>query len=379
MNQTTTHAAGQFDPAAGFQIPEIDTLAAVLPADAPPHLTEDFNSLKQRLNANPRVEYIEIDRRDLNTGLSAFLTQFRDQLAQNPALREQLAQTGVGRDLLETLENAAKGRLSTDDVIKLQTFLVAGGADISHKHSPSGIDGDYGPRTHAGLQRVFAQLLQSPATVTERVSDPQSESVQRATAGARERREALAESEDDYRPSSSRSYDTPTASGVPGFQPPASSGPLGDQIADAARRVVPGLRNPKTGRVPSIGYCMYGVRRTMDSIENSTGIRLRQPNGANIVSAKDADAAITRQFSDRFERVEINPNDYNQLRNLPAGAIVVWGANPDRSTWERGGGWKHGHISIALGNGMEASDHIQAQITNRNGKYGSCVVFLPRN
>lgn len=56
----------------------------------------------------------------------------------------------------------------------------------------------------------------------------------------------------------------------------------------------------------------------------------------------------------------------DQLRNLPAGATVVWAPT---------GKNKYGHVSIALGNGREASDILRNQITN----YGSSFrVFLPR-
>ena len=58
----------------------------------------------------------------------------------------------------------------------------------------------------------------------------------------------------------------------------------------------------------------------------------------------------------------------SQLPQLPAGAIVVWGKtgpSPD------------GHISIALGNGQEASDHITSQLTSLRG-YSNFRVFMPK-
>ena len=56
------------------------------------------------------------------------------------------------------------------------------------------------------------------------------------------------------------------------------------------------------------------------------------------------------------------------LRKLPAGAIVVWGKTA-RSP--------HGHISIALGDGREASDHIDIQRLSLRGD-SRPRVFLPR-
>lgn len=65
----------------------------------------------------------------------------------------------------------------------------------------------------------------------------------------------------------------------------------------------------------------------------------------------------------KFREVQVKPAD---LPKLPPGAVVVW---------DKGPGHPHGHISIALGNGREASDKNRQQITN----YGTSVrVFMPR-
>lgn len=66
-----------------------------------------------------------------------------------------------------------------------------------------------------------------------------------------------------------------------------------------------------------------------------------------------------------FKEYILHERDYYMLKNLPAGAIVVW---------ERSSEHPHGHISIALGDGREASDHIANQLTN----YGTKPhVFIP--
>jgi hypothetical protein len=57
----------------------------------------------------------------------------------------------------------------------------------------------------------------------------------------------------------------------------------------------------------------------------------------------------------------------DQLKKLPAGAIVVWAAN---------GSNPYGHISVAMGDGKEASDIMRNQITNLNGS--SFRVFYPK-
>ena len=53
-------------------------------------------------------------------------------------------------------------------------------------------------------------------------------------------------------------------------------------------------------------------------------------------------------FFPRFREVRMTPD---QIRNLPAGAVIVSNASP---------GHAHGHIAVSLGGGREASDHINA-------------------
>lgn len=346
-------------------------------AEGPAILKEPYNTLQQSLKSNPNIGYFELDRKSVNAGLSKFLAGFQTELANRPELRQKLEQSPLGRDLLAALDNAAKGQLSTEDILKLQTFVVASGGDIRHANSSTGIDGDYGPRTHEGLQKAFSQLLADPDAVVQGLADESRESIQKAYTGANNRRQALNESGDAYIPGQSRTVDD-TAPGVDlGSSPMPVAGANGREIADAARRTASSFRNPKTGAIPSVGFCMGGVRTALDSI----GIQLRAPGGGYIQSAKDADEAIMRQYGDRFQKMELDPNDPNfasRMRSLPAGAIVVWEANPDPSTHSRGGGFKHGHISVALGNGYEASDHIQPQITNANGRYGRPTIFIPR-
>lgn len=55
------------------------------------------------------------------------------------------------------------------------------------------------------------------------------------------------------------------------------------------------------------------------------------------------------------------------LRKLPAGAVVVWDRSPAHVS---------GHISVALGDGREASDHIRPQFSQ--AEFGTrCRVFYP--
>ena len=99
------------------------------------------------------------------------------------------------------------------------------------------------------------------------------------------------------------------------------------------------------------GYCYKWV-----------GQALRR-HGVNVSGASAYMGADQLAKNPKFREVRMNPQD---LGKLPAGAVVVWNKGP---------GHPHGHISIALGNGKEASDKIRNQITN----YGTSVrVFLPK-
>ncbi len=118
---------------------------------------------------------------------------------------------------------------------------------------------------------------------------------------------------------------------------------FGNQLADAGRRQA-SYRN-------SYGYCYAAVA---DAIESLTGPFLW---GSHAYQAADQ-LSTSRFFYEKFEY---------DLRNLPAGVIVVWGKGNSRS----------GHISIALGNGQEASDHISQQMTYHYGG-ASPRVFYPK-
>jgi hypothetical protein len=119
---------------------------------------------------------------------------------------------------------------------------------------------------------------------------------------------------------------------------------LGQQIAQSAYQTASGMN--------SSGWCAKGVRKALEAI----GI-----NGIGAASAY----MIADQLAGnpKFREVQCTRE---QLKSLPPGAIVVWGQTAEHP---------HGHISVALGDGREASDHVQGQIT---GMAGSTLrVFLP--
>lgn len=97
------------------------------------------------------------------------------------------------------------------------------------------------------------------------------------------------------------------------------------------------------------GWCLKGVNNTLEQVY---AFRLSYNSAYQAIPA----------LQSRGDFVEVT-NQYesaSDLVNLPAGAIVVW---------ENSSNHPHGHISIALGDGREASDHIQNQTTNYGTQY----------
>lgn len=145
-----------------------------------------------------------------------------------------------------------------------------------------------------------------------------------------------------------------------------------EKIVSGAGKVVQGLFNSSAaqkiaqaaltsgGAMGTVGWCFRGVCNTL----KATGLW----NGQTPVSGASAYMAAD-QLAARNDFKEVTSEiSREDLKKLPAGAIVVWGQHSGKNG-------QHGHISVALGDGREASDHIQNQITNLyDSKYR---VFLP--
>ena len=116
---------------------------------------------------------------------------------------------------------------------------------------------------------------------------------------------------------------------------------MGRKIADEARY---------ESRRNTVGYCYNAVA---NAIERITGPFLY---GSSAYMAADQ-LAWHPSFTEAY---------VNDLRQLPEGAVVVWGRGTSA----------HGHISIALGNGWEASDHQAPQMTYHYGG-APARVFYP--
>lgn len=139
---------------------------------------------------------------------------------------------------------------------------------------------------------------------------------------------------------------------------------------------VPGFYNDEAGKklaktarhtAGTIGYCLRGVNKTLNKVYGQKIEAKSAYMAADILASNDG---IGKYFTE-----DAVPRNF--LETLPEGAVVVWDNNADgggSNVTPRGR--KHGHISIALGNGMESSDHIAKQIVGRDAEFR---VFYPNS
>ena len=106
----------------------------------------------------------------------------------------------------------------------------------------------------------------------------------------------------------------------------------------------------------TVGRCYAGVCRTVNGFYGSSIL--------HGMSAYMGAALLARQ-PNLFQETS---GSHSGLRSLPAGAIVVWaaGGGPHRT---------HGHICVSLGNGQEASDHVNQMYVWNGGRFR---IFLPK-
>lgn len=104
-------------------------------------------------------------------------------------------------------------------------------------------------------------------------------------------------------------------------------------------------------RINTPGLCLKGVNDTMEAM----GIPVQREAAAYM-------ALDNFRSNKRFREVKASKD---QLKSLPAGAVVIW---------DKGPGLPYGHISVALGNGREASSTVRNQLQLRTNYH----VFLPR-
>lgn len=137
-------------------------------------------------------------------------------------------------------------------------------------------------------------------------------------------------------PASTSSAPTTDLSNVKGTE-------FGKKFAAQAEKTANGINTP--------GWCLKGVNDTMQAM----GIPVKREASAYM-------ALDDFQNNPRFQQVNVSKD---QLKSLPAGAVVVWDKGPKNP---------HGHISVALGDGREASSVVRPQLTLSTNFH----VFLPK-
>ena len=119
--------------------------------------------------------------------------------------------------------------------------------------------------------------------------------------------------------------------------------PIGEAIANTAEKIAKQMDNEDR--------CYEGVARTL------------QKFGVVLYGKSAYKAASQLKRNPKFQEIKVKKNE---LKELPAGAIVVW---------DRGKKHKDGHISIASGDGHQFSSKVRDQITNYGTKHR---VFIPK-
>lgn len=110
---------------------------------------------------------------------------------------------------------------------------------------------------------------------------------------------------------------------------------LGNKLANIAAK--------NASRTNTIGWCAKG---TNDSIQLA-GLASGETRVAS--AYQEADKLAKHK---NFKEVSVSRED---LKKLPAGCVIVWNKTGDASRLSG----QHGHTTITLGNGKEASDHVQ--------------------
>ena len=120
---------------------------------------------------------------------------------------------------------------------------------------------------------------------------------------------------------------------------------LGNSLANIA--------NKNAKEMNTIGYCARGTNKALELAGLANG-------ETRVAAACQADGVLSKHKN--FKEVKVSKDE---LKSLPAGCVIVW---------EASNGHPYGHIAVTLGNGKEASDHVQNLIV-RDAKFS---VFVPK-
>lgn len=117
---------------------------------------------------------------------------------------------------------------------------------------------------------------------------------------------------------------------------------FGKKLANQAEKTANQINTP--------GLCLKGVNDAMQAM----GLPVHREAAAWM-------AVDDFQKNPKFKEVKVSKE---QLKALPAGAVVIW---------DKGSGLPYGHISVALGDGREASSKVRNQLLLNTNFH----VFLP--
>lgn len=139
------------------------------------------------------------------------------------------------------------------------------------------------------------------------------------------------------------------------YEPSGESTPMGESIA---RRAIEEVNNRAQWQNMNEYWCGAGVGNVL----NDLGLEMGRADGSNW------DELL--QDNPNFLEVSVARDN---LDELPPGAVVVWEEKDGISGDDDG---DFGHVSIALGDGREASDRFREQLNMQGREYH---VFLPKD
>lgn len=207
--------------------------------------------------------------------------------------------------------------MSGESVKEMQRKLNALGAN-----PPLEVDGKFGPKTERALEEFQGD------------SGVQQTGVLGATT-----LEALDKAKP--RPASER----PGAGRSGGTQRSGRTIDVGDIEGGSRAQQLARIAQRTATRMGTVGYCAKGVNDSLIA--------------AGLASERGHAYQKAEQLARDSDFREVNVSR-DQLSKLPPGAVVVWGRS-NAKPW--------GHVTVSLGDGREASDHVQRMITG--GRYGT--------
>lgn len=295
--------------------------------------------------------------------LIAFKTKVGAALGPPTGIVNQATQRALDAQTFSTHPGFADAP-SLDDVKAGKASLKRGMAgqavaDMQRRLNAAGlkppliVDGKMGPFTETALKKYQEAIGEAPngvfaanalekldadvASGTQRPMKPYfEEAVKASRAGLLENRvRSMYDSQGNYRANDEAKY----------LDQAIANETSGDR-ADLARAAIKSAMANQT-----VGKCARGVRMALAQV----GVHEQVPSAYMY-----ADRLAARRD---FQEISVPGHD---LSKLPPGCVVVYGrsnAHPD------------GHVTVSLGGGKEASDHIQNTVNPT--RYGDVRVFLP--